>query len=305
MQWTKNMKPVPFVGKSHILLEDYDGYLTPMDVPYFKATLIAPGTWQVLSDGDYTYVIEGEDEALVIDSGYGCGDLRAFCQSLTEKPVYRIANTHSHFDHTANNYLFDCAYMSQDCYDNRTIAKPSHYGIDFPRDYPCVIIDEGYVFHLGSRDIEVYSFKGHSPQSPAFLDRKERILFSGDEMVVENYNCKYSVEFALEQLKKFDRLSEHYDTFCTGPGIFEARPLIDGYIKCAEYILAGGEGIPAKPNAPTPAFPSDEYVTRYMRRIAHPCDLFLKPDPDIQYKRDLWMDGRLMNYDVRKIFEEK
>ena len=73
--------------------------------PYFKAEKIASGTWQVLSDGDYTYVLEGEDELICIDGGCGAGNIRAFCQSLSDKPLYRLLNTHNHFDHTASNYL--------------------------------------------------------------------------------------------------------------------------------------------------------------------------------------------------------
>lgn len=44
--------------------------------------------------------------------GYGAGDIRAYCQTLTKKPLSKIANTHHHFDHTANNSYFDLAYMS-------------------------------------------------------------------------------------------------------------------------------------------------------------------------------------------------
>ena len=107
------MEPVDWSILSDILIEDEEGDIRPMSEPYFKAKKIAPGTWQVLSDGDYSYLIEGDDEAIVIDSGMGAGNIRAFCQSLTEKPVYRMLLTHAHFDHTCNCYLFDAVYMSE------------------------------------------------------------------------------------------------------------------------------------------------------------------------------------------------
>ena len=74
-----------------------------MDVPFFQSKKIAPGTWQILSDGDYSYLVEGKRKRMVVDSGYGCGNLRAYCQSLTDRPVKQVPIPHDRFDHTANN----------------------------------------------------------------------------------------------------------------------------------------------------------------------------------------------------------
>lgn len=60
---------IDFSCKKDIFLEDEDGLIVPMSEPYFRSKLIAPDTWQVLSDGDYSYLLEGDDEALLIDSG--------------------------------------------------------------------------------------------------------------------------------------------------------------------------------------------------------------------------------------------
>jgi hypothetical protein len=139
-------RAIDFSSKHDILIRSEDGSLTPMDVPYFKPTLVAPGTWQILSDGDYTYLVEGDAEALVIDSGYGAGNIREYCQSLTKKPVKNIVNTHDHFDHTANNSYFERAYMSAETKRKATIPFPSFEGINFPRDYPVEVIGDGYKF---------------------------------------------------------------------------------------------------------------------------------------------------------------
>ena len=73
MRWKKNMEPIDHSCLHDILIEDEEGNIQPMDEPYFKAKEIAPGTWQVLSDGDYTYVLEGDDELICIDGGSGAG----------------------------------------------------------------------------------------------------------------------------------------------------------------------------------------------------------------------------------------
>lgn len=76
MQWKKGMPALDLSALHDILVEDDEGNMQPMDQPYFKAKQIAPGTWQVLSDGDHSYVIEGDDEVIVIDSGCGAGKAR-------------------------------------------------------------------------------------------------------------------------------------------------------------------------------------------------------------------------------------
>lgn len=66
--WTP-VKSIDFSSKHNVMIKSDDGSLTPMDQPYFKSTLIAAGTWQILSDGDYMYLVEGDKEAILIDSG--------------------------------------------------------------------------------------------------------------------------------------------------------------------------------------------------------------------------------------------
>src|SRR5580692_10642992 len=105
-------KSIDFSSRHNILIRSQDGTLTPMDVPHYNSTLIAPGTWQILSDGDYSYLIEGDNEALAIDSTYGAGNIREYMETLTRKPVRYVANTHDHFDHTADDSYFDRAFMS-------------------------------------------------------------------------------------------------------------------------------------------------------------------------------------------------
>lgn len=242
MRWTKNMQPVDFSALHDTIVEDPWGNRQPRDVPYFKATEIAPGTWQVLSDGDYTYVLEGDDEAIVIDTGYGCGNIREFCQSLVpDKPVYRALITHSHFDHTANDYLFDVCYMSHETYIHRCdvfggdLAK-----IDWPDDYPVVIIEEGDVINLSGRPLEVIGVRDHALSSLQFLDRKNRILFSGDEYNGFFYNSTYSVEYSYSQTSKLMKYKDAFDTMCAGNGIFDVSFLE----KChagLKYVLDGHE----------------------------------------------------------------
>lgn len=296
------MLDIDFSCKHDVLIENEDGSRQPMDQPFYRAAKVAPHTWQVLSDGDFSYVVEGNDEALVIDSGYGAGNIRAFCQALTDRPITRIANTHDHFDHTANNAYFDCAYMSAETYELRTIPFPSFSGIDFPRDYKVEIITDGYVFHLGERELETISLKNHAVGSLAFLDRRNRILFSGDEIGTgKRYQCNYSVAHCAAYLKKLYDLRGTYDILCAGGGIYDASA-VDRIYKALQHVLVHPEeGVPATLRQP-PQFtaPAEGEPVVYRRRAARPGDgpKHGAPNPNLQ---ELTWQGCQVVYDCTKI----
>ena len=61
-------------------------------IPYFKAEKIADGSWMIKNafvdqSCAICYLIEGRDYALLIDSIIGLGNLKAFCGTLTDKPI--------------------------------------------------------------------------------------------------------------------------------------------------------------------------------------------------------------------------
>lgn len=298
------MKPIDFSSKQHIMLEDEQGLRVPMSEPYFRCKLVAPRTWQVLSDGDYSYLLEGDEEALLIDSGYGAGNIREYCQTLTDKPLSRIANTHDHFDHTANNCYFDCAYMSAETQPLATIPFPSFDGIDFPRDYKVEIVDDGDIIPLKGRDLLVFKIPDHAVGSLAFLDRSVRILFSGDEIMGHGMNLHGSVETRVRQLRKLSAHRSDYDTLCAGGGMMDAT-IIDQYLANAEAILDGAVGVPYAP-MPFPNFSQTDAEGHvvWKRRFPHPGD-GPKNFGDIQpYKRTHEFAGVTISYDSRMVLDE-
>ncbi|MBQ9262848.1 MAG: MBL fold metallo-hydrolase [Clostridia bacterium] len=176
-------KPFDFSCKSNILLEDEEGNRTPMSEPYYRVKEIAPKTWQILSDGDFSYLLEGEDgDAILIDSGYGAGNIREYCEQLIGHPVPRIINTHHHFDHTALDGLFDLVYMAAESVPLATIPFPSFEGIRFPRNYTVQIVEDGDIIPLKGRDLLVFKAPDHAVGSIMLLDKAGRILFAGDEL---------------------------------------------------------------------------------------------------------------------------
>lgn len=62
-------------------------------------------------EGVFCYVVAGQEKAMLIDTGYAYGDLKAAVRAITDKPLY-IVNTHGHLDHTCGNNQFEeAAYI--------------------------------------------------------------------------------------------------------------------------------------------------------------------------------------------------
>ena len=308
MWWKKNMDPIDWSVFNDILIEDEDGDIRPMSEPYFKAKKIAEGTWQVLSDGDYTYVIEGENEAICIDSGMGAGNIRAFCQTLTDKPIYRMLLTHPHFDHTCNCYLFDCVYMARQSYDlrNQPINEFAQRDFKVPDDYPVVFIQDGDVIDLGNRELKVFNIEEHCVGSLQFLDEKNRMLFCGDELNGNFFDCRISVEHSLRNVARWKSFRDQYDILCAGNGMHDAI-YVDRYYDTLKYIFEGhieGESFYKPYND---RFSSIDYLDGkevYARRAPH----FRSLEPVMRqagYGKDIDLnDGRVCFCHLRKLTED-
>jgi glyoxylase-like metal-dependent hydrolase (beta-lactamase superfamily II) len=277
-----------------------------MDVPYYQATLIAPGTWRIESDGDYSYLIEGDKEALAIDTGYGAGNIREYLQSLTKKPVRYVANTHDHFDHTANNGYFDKAFMSAETAKKATMPFQSFAGIDFPRDYPHEIIGDGFKFQLGNREVEVFVIPNHTAGGTAYLDKRERILFSGDEIFQGNITISPTGSVAQYE-RNMQKLAAHrreFDRLATGGfGVIDAT-WVDKFLANTRYILAGHEGEPVSQQGRPPSAPVDPSAqVIYRRRFPRPGDggAGAGPSQPLEYLRKMNYEGCGITYDIRHL----
>lgn len=301
-------KFIDFSCKHDVLIRNPDGSLQPMDEPYYEAKLIAPDTWCVLSDGDFTYLLAGDTDTLTIDSGYGAGNIREYLQTLTDKPVRWIANTHHHLDHTANNAYFDKVFMAKEGVPLASIASDSFLGINFPRDYEVEVIGEGYKFDLGNREIEVFAMPDHAVSSLVYLDKRARILFAGDEITNHGKGLNGTVENFVRQLEKLMKHRSEFDSICCGSHAMFEGDYIDRYLANARYILDGHEGVPAQMR-PKPPKGKQEVApdgkTIYERKRPRRGD-GKKPNPaqqeeDKLYKRVMDYADCTITYDIRRI----
>ena len=82
----------------------------PISTDWFEVYEVEPDVWAIYEPFQWqeviSYLIIGDESALLFDTGNGIGDIRAIVDQLTDKPV-RVLNSHSHIDHIGGNYQFE------------------------------------------------------------------------------------------------------------------------------------------------------------------------------------------------------
>lgn len=215
------------------------------------AHLLCENTWLIETDGCTAYLVVGDERGVVIDTGFGTDNIQAFAQTLTDRPVRWVANTHGHFDHTGGDGWFDLAYMSAKATEIANIPYPSKAKLTYPLDYPIQVVGDGDKIELGGRDLEVIEIPAHAPSSVAYLDSTGRILFSGDEVAPfvmlywQQDEPQPTIEQYVRNMEKLIARRSEFDHVCWGHGesLMDAS-LVDDCHANALQILSGTEGEP-------------------------------------------------------------
>ena len=229
---------------------------------YFSFEKVTDHVKRIMVPGDvYVYLVEGERAAALIDTGCGVGDLRAYVEGLTDKPV-TVLLTHGHLDHAPGAAAFGRVYMSKDDLDiykahndlkkrigylDGTSAKGHYLAEDL---IPVSGADnfmplyDGFEMDLGAYHIAGYSSAGHTPGSFVFLLKEERMLLLGDACNTFTFLFDKSslglssYEKNLMSLKQ--KVKGSYDNVLLshGEGV-PSRDMIDEVIRVCEEIKAG------------------------------------------------------------------
>lgn len=213
----------------------------------FKAREIKRGTFLIETGAVcYPYLLIGEKEALVIDSGMNKQNIRAYLETITDLPM-KVVNTHGHGDHAYADGFFDRVYMQPDGMQDVNYGKVSELG--YP-DFKPEPVREGDVFDLGGRHVEVLEIPCHSPGDIALLDHENRILFTGDNLESGQILLFYGTDkigaSIKRHLKIMEKLKERYDEFDMICPAHNGSPLdkiyLDYAIDIDQRILNGEEG---------------------------------------------------------------
>jgi glyoxylase-like metal-dependent hydrolase (beta-lactamase superfamily II) len=176
----------------------------PVSDPWFEVYKVAANTYAIYephqSEEVISYLILGQQKALLFDTGMGISDIKKVVRELTKLPVI-VLNSHTHNDHVGGNWEFSTIYSMETPFTERN-AKGSREDAQEeiqpgeicgqlppafdPKTYRTRswnitrYIHDDTTIDLGGRTIEVLATPGHTPDAISLYDRADELLFTGD-----------------------------------------------------------------------------------------------------------------------------
>lgn len=141
------------------------------------------------------FLVEGEKSAILIDTGYGIGNLKEYVDTLTPLP-YEVILTHGHVDHAGGAAAFKKVYLAQKDWELERKHTEEKFRKEFAemlsgtkvepadlckqRSEAYTPLEDGMIFDLGNLTLEVISCPGHTPGCVCVLIKELGILILGD-----------------------------------------------------------------------------------------------------------------------------
>jgi hydroxyacylglutathione hydrolase len=229
---------------------------------FFRAKLIADRIWSI--DGlsnDLMYLVEGNEKAMLVDTGMGFGNLSSQVRQLTNLPLI-VINTHGHPDHAGGNPNFDEVWfpkkdltiMQAMCTDEYRLRDLKVFHGENPSQYQQLLsgmvsykpvrlnfLSQDQVIDLGQRKFEVVEIPGHTPGSIGLINSNEKLFFTGDSIVqtpVWLY-LKHSLPFKVyfESIQIIKKRKNEFETLFPGHNPTPLGiDLLDDLLHCAGEI---------------------------------------------------------------------
>lgn len=226
----------------------------------FKVENVTDRIYRIKMPFVCSYLIVGDEKAVMLDTGWGYGDIKEVAESITDLPMTLILS-HGHPDHLGSAGQFEEAYLhekdfemvpSQSATDLRRRLMLQYVRKDFeenpdlwqePREASYTPLTEDMTFDLGGLTIQPFLVPGHSPGHMVFIIPEERIAIFGDAIshptliVFENSSSIQEHHDAMVALKKYDHL---YDRVLVNHMTYELdKVVLDNNIQLAKEILNG------------------------------------------------------------------
>lgn len=237
-------------------------------MPEFTSERVSEHLTRIITPcGVCMYLAEGTRRAVLMDTGFGFGDLKGYVDTLTEKPC-DVLLSHGHLDHAGGAGQFDSVYLNPKdwelekwhCTRERRIWDVEHgpggmpegiTGADFlpSRTQPYLPVDEGDLFDLGGVTVHPIAAPGHTAGSLIFLIPEDRIAIFGDacgEHTLLLFAESTSIAEYRKGLLHVRDFSDRFDTVLRNHGNFRSpKQILADNIALCEDILAGTDaGIP-------------------------------------------------------------
>ena len=164
----------------------------------FTVHAVMPGVWHIVDCmGVCMTLLEGENAAMLVDTGYGIEDVADFMRHMTDLPL-TVFLTHNHHDHAMGARCFPETYMLEaDMADWRmftndkmrrrvlTQAIGKNLTVDektfLAGEIPLPKVMKPGVIDLGGLTAEIIEAPGHTPGSAVVYVPERKLLLSGDD----------------------------------------------------------------------------------------------------------------------------
>jgi glyoxylase-like metal-dependent hydrolase (beta-lactamase superfamily II) len=94
---------------------------------WFHVRQLEPGVHVISEPGHVnSYLVEGSDIAVLLDTGLGIANIRRVAEGLSGQPL-QVINTHYHFDHSGGNRLFEKIAIHRD--GEELLKRPAPEGL--------------------------------------------------------------------------------------------------------------------------------------------------------------------------------
>ena len=210
---------------------------------------------------NYCYCLEGNGQAVLIDTGIGLPGLDILVKELVHVPV-NVILTHGHLDHIGGSGLWEKVWIYQADDEIRKKHQSSKYrriiedlsgeiGVKLSKEHleSCIFIrepqkvfflEEG-IFEFGGRELEVIHTPGHTAGSICLLERKTQRLFTGDTVCEKRVMLSFSESLSPEIYKKsLNKLLKCYGDICEIYSGHNRNPIektyLNQYEQCADTV---------------------------------------------------------------------
>lgn len=268
---------------------------------------LTPHLWRIEDAlGVAMYLAVGQNQACLVDTGYGLAGLRQVVQQITNKPVF-VLLTHGHVDHAFGIYEFDEIHLNHldwetyqlhaDPVFRKAFISHSSAPLDQLAFQPARAVSfrdvvDGQIFDLGGLHLQAVHVPGHTAGMTMVLLMEERIMLFGDAcgpntMLMED--CSSPISLYRNSLLRIKTCYEGlYDRILRNHGTFESsKNLLDNVLNVCESILARTDAhqlLPVPLQTMFPSKHSDRYLCYSAKPLGH--SSAGGPEGNINYRED-------------------
>jgi glyoxylase-like metal-dependent hydrolase (beta-lactamase superfamily II) len=248
----------------------------PVSDPWFEVYKPASAVFAIYephqAEETISYLVLGNREALLFDTGMGISDIKKITAELTKLPVV-VLNSHTHDDHVGDNWEFDTVYgMDTDFTRKNAQGSREDAQEEITPDQICGAIPKGFDskayatrpwkitaykhdgdrIDLGGRTLEIIGTPGHTPDAISLIDRAHGLLFTGDSYYpapIWLFRPETDLEAYAASIRRLKALAPHVRVVLGAHNLPVASPTVFARLVLAFAAVRAGKVNPT-PDSP-------------------------------------------------------